>query len=158
MSSLNVFHWSKVRPENKLINVPIYKNCRYNTELQVVKLKGPRASGVYKCEISVERTFLTRHISHNVSFSSGKNISNKIYLSFFSILVIHYLSNTQINVIYNKFCDLSHFRSQLSCLQPRPRRLLGEELTTSLGWEISFITWYGKHKIWRNNLKDPWMR
>jgi len=33
----------------------------------VVKLKGPRASGVYKCEISVERTFLTRHISHNIT-------------------------------------------------------------------------------------------
>ena len=137
MSSLNVFHWSKVRPENKLINVPIYKNCRYNTELQVVKLKGPRASGVYKCEISVERTFLTRHISHNVSFSSGKKYFQKIvYLLLVFLFFIIYLSNTQINVIYNKFCDLSPFRSQLSCLQPRPRRLLGEELTTSLGWEM----------------------
>jgi len=33
----------------------------------VVKLKGPRASGVYKCEISVERTFLARQISHNIT-------------------------------------------------------------------------------------------
>jgi len=33
----------------------------------VVKLKGPKSSGVFQCEISVERTFLTKSSLHNLT-------------------------------------------------------------------------------------------
>ena len=69
---------------------------------QVVKLKGPRASGVYKCEISVERTFLTRHISHNVSL-----ISICIFcICIFSICIFLYLHILYLQILYLYICKI----------------------------------------------------